>query len=494
MAGCPRSPTRTAISSAVCSSSVPTSAMSYVRPAHCLLTLTLQARKYACAAQWARVLTDEFSNQGAMEKELNMPTCLFGGAPDPTDALKLAESQLGFMNIFARPLFEGVSVILPKMNFTLAELSVNKAIWKERIEAENSRKMSFVRGPLSPMARSTTTPSEVDSIDQRDRSFSQSGDSESLSAVRGGLLGKDTGGQRSGSLAASPLNETSSLAPLNEHDARTNSVGSMESRGRSVSNSAALAATGRLGDTLPKASSGPQSGARRHSSVYSRTETASAPQSRHVSRPNTADRNRSPAKAMTTEYQDAIKEIAAHSRSPSPTKSARPAAPATELNQSLPSTNSQTTSNATTNDAGNGRMSPSTKASSLEEDAKLPATADVALPNPANDPASVTVHRNKSEEFTFLRHDPNTIGGRKFQAMSVYGPDVLAMAAAQTSPGKHASVPAISPGVTSAPTPEADEPPDKHDLRSVQSQGRLKGFRWFKKKIRAGDVEVEQTP
>lgn len=418
-----------------------------------------------------------------MEKELNMPTCLFGGAPDPTDALKLAESQLGFMNIFARPLFEGVSVILPKMDFTLAELSVNKAIWKERIEAENSRKMSFVRGPLSPMARSTTSASDVDSTDNRDRSFSQSGDSDPLSPVKGSFLGKDTWGQRSGSSVPSPLNETSSLAPLNEH--RSYSAASTESRGRSASNSAAV--TSRLGHTLPRASSRNGAGERRHSSVYSRTETASAPTSRHVSRPNTADRNRSPAKAMTTEYQDAIKEIAAHSRSPSPTKSARRPAP----DLSLPST----TSNATTVDVANDQASPSTKASSVEENTKEHATSDVALPNPANatDPANVTVHRNKSEEFTFLRHDPNTLGGRKFQAMSVYGPDVLAMAAAQTTPGKHASVPAISSGITSA-TSQSDETLERPDLRSVQSQGRLKGFRWFKKKLRPGEVEVDQTP
>ncbi|GAM82596.1 hypothetical protein ANO11243_005780 [Dothideomycetidae sp. 11243] len=136
------------------------------------------ARKYACAAQWARVLTDEFANQGAMERELNLPTCLFGGPPDPNDFLKLAESQLGFMNIFARPLFEGISAVLPEMRFTLAELSTNKAIWQERIEAENSRKMSFARGPLSPLSRSTATPSETDSIDQRERLSPTLGENE----------------------------------------------------------------------------------------------------------------------------------------------------------------------------------------------------------------------------------------------------------------------------------------------------------------------------
>lgn len=114
-----------------------------------------------------------------MEKDLELPTCLFGGPPDPNDFLKLAESQLGFMNIFARPLFEGVSAVLPEMRFALAELATNKAIWLERIEAENSRKMSFIRGPLSPLARSITTPSDTDSIDQRERLSPNPSDSDS---------------------------------------------------------------------------------------------------------------------------------------------------------------------------------------------------------------------------------------------------------------------------------------------------------------------------
>ncbi|KAF2225178.1 hypothetical protein BDZ85DRAFT_195148 [Elsinoe ampelina] len=170
------------------------------------------ARKYACAAQWARVLTDEFANQGAMEKELNLPTCLFGGPPDPNDFLKLAESQLGFMNIFARPLFEGVSAVLPEMRFTLAELSTNKAIWQERIEAENSRKMSFARGPLSPLSRSTATPSETDSIDQRERLSPNPGESDSNSTL--GATAKDR--SRSGISLTHQASETN-LPNIDEH-------------------------------------------------------------------------------------------------------------------------------------------------------------------------------------------------------------------------------------------------------------------------------------
>jgi len=69
-----------------------------------------------------------------MEKELNIPTQLFGGPPERDNIIKMGESQIGFMNIFARPLFEGVTDILPAMRFSVNELINNKATWEQRIE------------------------------------------------------------------------------------------------------------------------------------------------------------------------------------------------------------------------------------------------------------------------------------------------------------------------------------------------------------------------
>jgi hypothetical protein len=68
-----------------------------------------------------------------MENELGIPTCLFGGPPAPGDIVKLGESQQGFMSIFASPLFERVSKLLPGMNFSIDELEKNKTVWAERI-------------------------------------------------------------------------------------------------------------------------------------------------------------------------------------------------------------------------------------------------------------------------------------------------------------------------------------------------------------------------
>lgn len=100
-----------------------------------------QARKFEVAREWANILTDEFSNQGRMENRLNLPTTLFGGPPVQDDIIKLGQSQQGFMNVFARPLFEAVSDILPGMRFSLGELAANKARWDLEIAKEKESKL-----------------------------------------------------------------------------------------------------------------------------------------------------------------------------------------------------------------------------------------------------------------------------------------------------------------------------------------------------------------
>ncbi|KAH9868271.1 hypothetical protein J1614_007343 [Plenodomus biglobosus] len=120
------------------------------------------ARKFETAAKWANILTDEFSNQGMMEEELQMASCLFGGPPVRDDIIKLAESQIGFMNIFARPLFEAVTDILPAMRFAVDEILTNKAIWEKKIDDERYRKRktpNFALGLPAPGFAADPTPS-----------------------------------------------------------------------------------------------------------------------------------------------------------------------------------------------------------------------------------------------------------------------------------------------------------------------------------------------
>ncbi|MCJ1397056.1 3',5'-cyclic-nucleotide phosphodiesterase [Xylographa trunciseda] len=97
------------------------------------------ARPFDVAAKWSDVLQLEFARQGEMEKDVGIPTTLFGGPPELGNMTKLANSQIGFMNIFASPLFEAVTDILPGMEFAVEEIKTNQDIWKAKIDEEKAK-------------------------------------------------------------------------------------------------------------------------------------------------------------------------------------------------------------------------------------------------------------------------------------------------------------------------------------------------------------------
>lgn len=72
-----------------------------------------------------------------MEHELNMPSTLV--APPVTGStIALAKSQVGFMKLFAIPLFESLSKVLPEMSFSVTELMANKHSWSTKIAIYNA--------------------------------------------------------------------------------------------------------------------------------------------------------------------------------------------------------------------------------------------------------------------------------------------------------------------------------------------------------------------
>ena len=77
-----------------------------------------------------------------MEKDVGIPTALFGGPPELGNVVKLANSQIGFMNIFARPLFEAMTDIAPAMVFAVDEIKANLDVWKGTIEQEKAKDRS----------------------------------------------------------------------------------------------------------------------------------------------------------------------------------------------------------------------------------------------------------------------------------------------------------------------------------------------------------------
>ena len=100
-----------------------------------------------------------------MEKDVGIPTTLFGGPPELGNLIKLGNSQNSFMNIFARPLFEAVTDILPAMAFAVNEMEANQEIWTERIkkqtlkeDATASKKHRSSEVLLSPRSGSPDRP------------------------------------------------------------------------------------------------------------------------------------------------------------------------------------------------------------------------------------------------------------------------------------------------------------------------------------------------
>jgi len=107
-----------------------------------------------------------------MEADLGVPSCLFGGPPEVGNMIKLGESQLGFMSIFARPLFDGISTILPCMSFTVEELDRNKKIWEQKIaDIESNSTSDGSYSDSTPTNTKSTPHTSADATDLRSPSI-----------------------------------------------------------------------------------------------------------------------------------------------------------------------------------------------------------------------------------------------------------------------------------------------------------------------------------
>ena len=95
---------------------------------------------------------------------MGMETTLFGGPPELGNMLKLANGQIGFMTIFAHPLFANVADIIPAMSFAADEILTNKGVWFTRAEHEKMKEIVKQGtgygdgGAVSPRSQSPTDP------------------------------------------------------------------------------------------------------------------------------------------------------------------------------------------------------------------------------------------------------------------------------------------------------------------------------------------------
>ena len=129
------------------------------------------ARHQGAAVQWMHILSDEFSRQAYMENQLSIKSSLV--SQPRKDKISLYQSQLGFMNLFAIPLFQCVANIMPAMQYCVDELEINKVFFMNGIEqakaaeaAENlllpvPTKQHTADGALSPRSLSVVVPNDA---------------------------------------------------------------------------------------------------------------------------------------------------------------------------------------------------------------------------------------------------------------------------------------------------------------------------------------------
>ncbi|KAJ6123002.1 hypothetical protein N7512_005467 [Penicillium capsulatum] len=146
------------------------------------------ARPWKIAEKWTQILQEEFANQGEMEKEVGMETALFGGPPELGNVYKLATGQIGFMSIFALPLFEGISDLLPTLQFTADHIRGNQAQWQQYANDELRKQGLQVEDrsevTVSPRSHSPARPVETDSTEKTPQQSEKNSTSETHKDTR----------------------------------------------------------------------------------------------------------------------------------------------------------------------------------------------------------------------------------------------------------------------------------------------------------------------
>ncbi len=102
------------------------------------------ARHHETAVKWMHILVDEFSRQASMETELEIKSSLI--AEPKKDVISLFNAQLGFMNMFAIPLFQGVADVMPAMQYTVDQLEKNRGTFSQMLQDEKAKQESAKDG------------------------------------------------------------------------------------------------------------------------------------------------------------------------------------------------------------------------------------------------------------------------------------------------------------------------------------------------------------
>ncbi|KAL1916756.1 uncharacterized protein VTP21DRAFT_5460 [Calcarisporiella thermophila] len=96
------------------------------------------ARPFHVAQWWSKRLLEEFTSQGDLEREIELPVLpMFD-----REKVTLADSQIGFISGIALPLYEVVQDLIPELEYCVDYMQANKKIWEVRKigVAESSKK------------------------------------------------------------------------------------------------------------------------------------------------------------------------------------------------------------------------------------------------------------------------------------------------------------------------------------------------------------------
>ncbi|KAI9471848.1 MAG: hypothetical protein EXX96DRAFT_509592 [Benjaminiella poitrasii] len=86
------------------------------------------ARPFRCAAQWARLLTEEFVCQGDLERDLGLPVLPMCDR----NKVVLEDSQISFIRCIALDLFQSVQEIFREISFAVDQIQANLKQWEMR--------------------------------------------------------------------------------------------------------------------------------------------------------------------------------------------------------------------------------------------------------------------------------------------------------------------------------------------------------------------------
>lgn len=405
-----------------------------------------------------------------MEKELNLPTCLFGGPPDREDLVKLAESQIGFMNIFAGPLFEGITAILPAMGFATVEIETNRTVWEEKIHVEKLRRGSVMASPAaqpSPLSRTALPVAEEESEDSKDDDVPPERDSlfgpsrTSQTQTRDEAVKPDsvrattepaspTSPTRVRPMSASPMKSSKKKPSTSSFHAPYSVPFHQHTNSRRSSKDAALEQLEQL--QLGQLSS------------FSRIEN----QNYEGGRRGSGDASLTTI-LVRSQTAQSKQDADSSAKPPSPTKQTIrpfPAPPQQGVPSSLPSSRSHATSNATATTTTFAHSPGSTRPSSVEE--MEPDAKQVVQAPPVLSTENPFLHPNISPD----------LHGR--ERISHSAPDILAIPEARNSKMNLVS------HVMSDQTDEGDDSRgmSQHPtgLRESRSRSRLRGLRFWRKR------------